>query len=196
MGIISQPYNPIKSGIAKISGGAQQWGIPTNITFSGVGSAAAPNANEVRYAFIRVEYPITLTAWELEVTTGPASNANLRIGVYLGDTNLQPSGSPLYDSGSVAVASAFTGIKTATGLSIPLTPGMYLVALNCDVTMSLRNIVSNSPVILAGLGATAINQRVFVAQTFGAFPNPGTAWTGTSASAGGQQNSVFWQWTE
>ena len=195
MGIISQPYNPIKSGLAKISGGATQWGIPTNTGITNVGTSAL-NVNEARYVPMRVEYPITLTAWELEVTTGPASNANIRIGIYAADTNLQPTGAPIYDSGAVAVASAFTGIKTATGLTVSLTAGMYLIVINCDVGMTIRTFTSPSPMIGAALGATPAIQRVSVAQTFGAFPNPGTAWTTTSASAGGLQNFAVWQWTE
>src|SRR6266852_1222682 len=92
-----------KSGLAKISCGAQQWGIPTHERFLNVGTSAL-NVNEVRYIPMRVDYAVTLTAWQLEVTTGPAGSANLRLGVYAADTNLQPTGAPLYDSGSVAVA--------------------------------------------------------------------------------------------
>lgn len=195
MGNISQPFNPVKSGLAKISGGATQWSIPTNSSFINVGTTSV-NINEVRYALMRVEYPITLTAWELEVTTGPASNANIRIGIYAADTNLQPTGAPLYDSGAVAVASAFTGIKTATGLSIVLSPGMYLVSTNVDVAMTCRSLITSTVVVGSALGATPFVQKLSVAQTFGAFPNPGTAWTTTTASAGGYQNIAVWQWTE
>jgi hypothetical protein len=163
--------------------------------FINVGTSAL-NINEVRYVPMRVDYPVTLTAWELEVTTGPAGNANLRLGVYLADTNLQPTGAPLYDSGSVAVATSFTGIKTASSLSIALSPGIYLVALNCDTAMTVRTFTSPSPIIGASLGTTPMVQRVAATQTFGAFPNPGTAWTSTNTSAGGLQNCAVWQWTE
>jgi hypothetical protein len=192
----ANPYTTlVKSGLAKISGGATQWGIPSNTGFTNVGTSAL-NVNEVRYIPIRVDYPVTLTAWELEVTTGPASNANLRLGIYAADTNLQPTGAPLYDSGSVAVASAFTGVKTATGLSVSLSPGIYLVALNCDVAMTVRTFTSGTPMVAAALGATPFIQRVTATQTFGAYPNPGTAWTATNASASGLQNVAVWQWTE
>jgi hypothetical protein len=183
-----------RTGLAKISGGARQWGIPGAVLFN-VGTTALI-VNEVRYIPMKVDYPVILTAWELEVSTGPSGSANLRIGIYDADADLQPSGAPLYDSGSVPVANGFTGIKTATGLSVSLSPGMYLVALNCDVAMTLRTFTSGSPMIGASLGATPMIQRLSAAQTFGAFPNTGTAWTAASASSGGLQNFAAWQWTE
>lgn len=192
----ANPYTTlVKSGLAKISGGATQWGVPTSMGFSNVGTSTL-NVNEVRYVPMRVDYPVTLTAWQIEVTTGPGSAANLRLGVYLADTNLQPSGAPLYDSGAVAVANGFTGIKTASSLSVALSPGIYLVALNCDTSMTVRTFTSPSPMIAAALGATPMIQRVTATQTFGAFPNPGTAWTSTNTSSGGLQNFAVWQWTE
>ena len=187
--------NLVKSGLAKISGGATEWGIPTNERFINVGTSAL-NVNEVRYVPMRIDYPVTLTAWELEVTAAPAGNANIALCVYKADTNLQPSGAPLYDSGSVAVASAFTGVKTASGLTVALSPGMYLVGMNTDTAMTVRTFTSASPMIVAALGATPMIQRVAVAQTFGAFPNPGTLWTTPNTSAGGLQNFAVWQWTE
>jgi hypothetical protein len=187
--------NLVKSGLAQISGGATQWGIPTNERFLNVGTSAL-NVNEVRYVPMRIDYPITLTAFQFEVTTGPASNANIRIGIYAASEQLQPTGAPLYDSGSIAVASSFTGVKTTSNLSIVLAPGMYLVAANTDTAMTVRTFTSSSPMIAAALGTTPMIQRVAATQTFGAFPNPGTAWTSTNTSAGGLQNFAVWQWTE
>jgi hypothetical protein len=50
--------------------------------------------------------------------------------------------------------------------------------------------------IAAAMGTTPFIQRVSASQTFGAYPNPGTAWTAISASAGGLQSFAVWQWTE
>jgi hypothetical protein len=185
-----------KTGLAKINGGAQQWGAPGTL-FTSQGTTALV-INEDRYVPLFIPYAVTLTAWQLEVTTGPASAANLSIGIYPADTDMQPvaATAPLYDSGSVAVANGFTGIKTATGLTIALTPGAYLVAINCDVTMTLRTFISGSPIIGAALGATPMVQRVSVARTYNPFPTPGNKWTATNVSAAGLQNFVVWQWTE
>ena len=131
MGHIAEPAATVKSGIAKISGGAQQYGIPTRTAFSSQ-STSTLNANEVRYIPIYVDYTVTLNAWQLEVTTA----------------------------------------------------------------MGIRTIISSTPIVAASLGASALVQRLTVAQTFGAFPNPGTAWTTTSAGTGGLQHFASWQWTE
>lgn len=181
-------------GQAKLSGGALQWGIPTYTNFSSSGTSAL-NINECRYVPIRIDYPITLNAWELEVTSGPASAAHLEIGIYLADNQYQPVGGPLYDSGSIAVAQSFTGIKSVTGLTVTLGPGVYLVAINCDVAMTLRTFISGSWIIESILGSTPMIARVSVAQTFGVFPNPGAAWTALTSSASGLQHFAAWQWT-
>lgn len=196
MGIIEQPFTPTKNGIAKISGGAQQYGIPSRMGCSSQ-STSTLNANEVRYVPIYVDYPVTLNAWQLEVTTGPAGSANIRLGVYLADTNVQPTGgAPLYDSGAVAVATSFTGVKSASGLSIVLAGGVYLVCLNTDTAMTVRTLISPTPLVAASLGTNALLQRLTVSQAFGAFPNPGTAWTTASAGTGGLQHFASWQWSE
>lgn len=195
MGHISQPFSLVKSGIAKISGGAQQYGIPTRVIFSSQ-STSALNVNEVRYVPVYVDYAVTLNAWQLEVTTGPAGAANIRLGVYLADMNLQPVGAPLYDSGAVAVASGFTGIKSASGLSVVLAPGVYLVALNSDTAMTIRTLISPTPIVAVNQGANSFIQRLIATQTFGAFPNPGTGWTSGVAGTGGLQHFASWQWTE
>ena len=153
------------------------------------------NVNEMRYVPVIVPYAVTLSAWELEVTTAPGSNANLRIGIYAADSNMQPTGAPLYDSGSVAVASGFTGLKSASGLSVTLSPGVYLICANVDTSMGVRTFISGSPMIGASLGATPMIQRLTATQTYGVLPNPGTAWTATNASASGLQNFAVWQWS-
>lgn len=184
----------VKTGIAKISGGAQQYGIPS-VLFTSQGTTTM-NVNEVRYVPMTIVYNVTLTNYLFEITTAPSGAANFRIGIYAANTDMQPTGAPLYDSGSISVASGFTGTKSGSGLSVALTPGMYLVAANVDVSMAVRSLSSGTPMVSASLGATPLIQRVTATQTYGAFPNPGTAWTATNASAGGLQNIVVWQWTE
>lgn len=180
-------------GNAKISGGAQQWGIP-NTSLSAVGTSALV-AGDLRYVPIFVRDYVKLTAFQLEITTGPASAANFRVGIYRADTELQPRGAPLFDSASISVALGFTGIKSQTGLTIELSPGTYLVALNVDVDMTIRTFISASPVVIAALGASPFCQRFSKTLAYAAFANPGTPWDTLNASNGGQQNFCVWQWT-
>lgn len=186
----------LKQGVAKINAGTKQWGIPnTGITNVPAGGTAQV-ANTVRYLPLRIDRALTITAWELEITTGPGSAGNLRVGLYTADTDYQPTGAPVYDSGAVAVANGFTGVKTLSGLSVLLNPGSYLVAFNADQAMTLRQLIGPTPWIADGLGANAAILRVEGAQTFGAFPNPGTKWNVTSNSTAGAQHIVVFQWTE
>lgn len=191
---VTRKQHIAKTGIAKPSGGNKQWGIPSTHFVSQ--STTTLTINEVRYIPFFVDYPVTLTAHQFEVTTGPASDSNVAIGVYRADSDLQPTGAPLYDSGSIAVATAFTGAKTSGAISVPLQAGAYLIAVNCSVALTLRSIVHAAATVRDGLGTSAFAQRYTVAQAFGAFPTPGTAWTTLSGSTGGFMSSIVWQWTE
>lgn len=180
-------------GNAKISAGAQQWGIP-NTFLSAVGTSAL-SAGDLRYVPLFVMQYVKLTAFQIEVTAGPASAANFRIGIYKADSELQPRGAPIFDSGSVSVGIGFTGIKSQTGLTIELSPGSYLIALNADVAMTVRTFTSDTPIVVSALGASPFAQRFSKTLAYAAFTNPGTAWDTISASAGGQQNFAVWQWS-
>ena len=130
----------------------------------------------------------------MEVTTGPGSAANLRVGVYQADNEMQPTGSVLFDSGNVSVASAFTGTKTGS-MSLALSPGAYLIAVNFSANMSLRVVGTTSNWVSSTLGSNPIDSNFFAAQTYGAFPSPGTLWSGASTwTIGG--HVVFFRWTE
>lgn len=190
---ILRPANLAKTGLAKISGGALQLGIPGS-GFTAISSSALA-VNDVRYVFFRVTYAINVTAMYFEVTAAPAGAANVRLGIYALDTDCQPTGAPIINT-SVAVAGAFTGVKSATGLTGVLAPGFYAIAVNTDVIMTLRTFISGCPFVSVGLGATPYLQRVSAAQTFGSLPTPGTPWTTITGSAGGNQNCVLLQWTE
>ena len=184
--------NIIRQPVAKITGGAVQFGIP-NTNFNSVGTSTLV-ANEVRYVPFTTLADITITALQLEITSGPAGAGNLVVGIYRADLEMQPTGTKMYDSGNIAVANAEVGLKTLTALTIALTAGTYLVAINTSIAMSLRTLSSPTIVAGAGMGANALVQRVSVAQTFGVLPNTGTLWTATSTSGGGQTNSVIFQW--
>ncbi|MBO0676780.1 hypothetical protein JRC04_04810 [Mycolicibacterium sp. S2-37] len=182
----------VGNGVARTASGTQQCGIPgTSIYGQGTSALAA---NEDRYVPIEVRSTVTLTGWQLEVTTGPSGDANLRVGIFKADNDLQPSTSAYYDSGAIPVTAGFTGIKTAGSLAITLQPGTYLVAISSSAVMTLRSLLSPSPTLIAALGANAIAQRFSVSRTFGAFANPGTAWTTVVAGQGGLTHSVAFQW--
>lgn len=190
---ILRPDPQVKTGLPKISGGAVQIGIP-HANIASV-STSALVANEVRYIPFYVRYAITITEMYFEVTTAPAGAANVRVGIYASDTNMQPTGAPVLDT-TTAVAGAFTGVKSALALTATLTPGAYLMAINTDTIMTLRSFIGGAIFLSVGLGATAISQRYSIAQTYGAFPTPGTPWTTLNLSNGGLQYVAAFKWTE
>lgn len=184
-----QPRAP---GTAKISGGATQYGIPftypTSISTSGL------SANVIRYVPLIVLSAVRLSQVAFEVTIGPLSDANVRIGIYAADSDYQPAGSCLSDSSDIAVATAFTGVKTAA-VSVNLPAGIYLIAINTSVAMTIRTYVSGTTSFIAALGASSGIQRFEKSSAYAAFASPGVAWDTVNAANAGQQNFCVWQWT-
>lgn len=180
-----------KPQLAKISGGATQYGIPS-ANFITVGTSAL-TVNSIRYIPFYVAHPITLSQIQFEVTSAPASNANVRIGIYRSDSSYQPT-TLVIDAGSTSVASAFTGLKNVAIIQ-SLSIGWHLIAVNCDVTMGVRTFVASSPIVSTTMGTTPFVQRFDVSSTFGAFAGTGVVWTTTNNSASGLQYPLAVQWS-
>jgi hypothetical protein len=131
---------------------------------------------------------MTLDFMALQVTAAAAGNGNLRLGVYAADANLQPTGAPLFDSGDITVTSGATGILSKQGTPVTLQPGVYLTAANTSVGFTAQTFLGGISFVPTTMG-TNITVLTSVAQTQGAFPTPGTAWT-TRASANGAPRHV------
>lgn len=133
-------------------------------------------ANTLYYHFIYIPTAITIDQCGFVVTVGPASAANVRVGIYAADTDMQPTGAPLFDIGT-AVAQSFTGTKTPVA-TLALAAGRYLTAINCDVGMTVRVWVGATfqGFVDLTLGAGVLTGGS-IASTYGAMPNPGTAYT-------------------
>lgn len=157
-----------------VHGGTTDYSVP-GIIVTATGTTAQI-ANNLVYQFHYTPTPITIDQVAFVVTTGPASNANVRVGIYNADTSWQPSGNPLADV-TVAVASAFTGIKTISAAAT--INGRFIIAFNMDVAMSLRQWTGSNWVgaIDSALGTSNYIEGASVASTYGAMPAPGTAWT-------------------
>jgi hypothetical protein len=157
------------------------YGVP-GVQFTGAGTQAL-TANTVYYQPFEVTAPLTLDFMALQVTAAAAGNGNLRLGVYAADANLQPTGAPLFDSGDITVTSGATGILSRQGTPVTLQPGVYLTAANTSVGFTAQTFLGGISFVPTTMG-TNITVLTSVAQTQGAFPTPGTAWT-TRASANG-----------
>jgi hypothetical protein len=169
-------------------------GLPSLSGIISVGTIANI-ANSVRYTPLIVTSSVTLDQMWFEVTTAPASSANFRGALYAADTDWQPTGAPLFDQ-AVAVASGFTGVKTAALSSVAVPVGRYLIAYNMDQAMTHRRFTAPMYHVDPAGGASPGAVQYVAAQTYGAMPNPGTAFTGGGgASNTGYSHVVLLRWT-
>ena len=167
------------------------YGVP-GVQFTGTGTQTL-TANTVYYQPFEVTAPITLDFMALEVTTAAAGNGNLRLGIYAADTNLQPTGAPLFDSGDVTVTSGATGILSKQGTAVTLQPGVYLTATNTSVGFTARTFLGGVSFVPTTIGAN-VTVLTSVAQTQGAFPTPGTAWTTRASANGPARHTALLRW--
>jgi hypothetical protein len=150
--------------------------------------------NTVYYAPFEVTAPITLDAMAFNLNAAPAAGGNVRMGVYAADSNLQPTGAPLFDSGDVAITTGTTGVVLKQGTAVTLQPGVYLTAFNTGTAVTLRVPTGGIATITTAMGAAMFVSTLSATQTQGAFPTPGTAWTARGTSATGTINPVVMRW--
>lgn len=141
--------------------------------------------NTVLYWPLLVRSPIVIDQLALEVTTLGSGN-NVRVGTYRADQDYQPVGGPLIDSGNISTTT--TGVKTfSPSTPVTLQPGRYLSAFNVDnATPAFRKIVGTvtDPMIRDTFTSSPLPAFLSASQTFGAFPTPGTTWTGSTFVTG------------
>lgn len=133
---------------------------------------------------------------QFNVSTGPSSAANVRCGIYAADSNLQPTGAPLLDSGNVAVGSSATGMFIAAVSPTVLQPGMYLTAFNTSQNLTVR--VQRGGITGSNFsqGSNSLILLNYGSQTQGAFPNPGTPWTVPVFGATGMEHMLLLRWKD
>ena len=101
-----------------------RWYTPSNNALA-IGSLGNL-ANSIRYSPFIVEKDITITQLGIAVVSIAAAGNTARVGIYSNNPATNQPLTRLVDSGTLAVDS--TGTKTATGLSVALTRGLYWFA--------------------------------------------------------------------
>jgi hypothetical protein len=141
----------------------------------------APTVGTDYYSPIYIDTPIVIDTLVAQVTVLAAGN--MRMGLYRADTNWQPIGGPLTDSGDISTNT--TGIKTFTpGTPILLERGRYLTVFNHSVAATFKAARGYPPGVFAFNTATdiaTIGTRWRVTRAYAAFPTPGTAWDTTTS---------------
>jgi hypothetical protein len=182
-----------KLGRAK-AGGTPRYTLPGFLSAST--STVVLNADQDRYCPAFVQSSVVIDQLAIEVTTNTAST--VRVGVYAADTDLQPVGAPIIDSGTIDCST--TGVKTYTpGTPVLLPRGRYLSVLNSSATPPTlrmwRGHLLGMPSLLSVLGASPYGELWAVTRTYAAFPTPGTAWTADNGVSGttGVASVVVWR---
>lgn len=190
----SVPGDVIKLGQAKTASGTKSYGVP-GTSFTAIATIALTANRKYYFPFV-CAYDVTITDWILNVTTGPASNANVRHGIYSADGDLQPTGTVLYDSGGTAISSGATGTQSASSLSIALATGRYAQCIEVDVDMTLRTAVAPTPAVGTTFGSSGLYSAFYVSETYGTLPSTATKWSTLNSDTTGLKFPVVYKWTE
>jgi hypothetical protein len=170
------------------------YGIPNGQMASQTTFSAA--ANTVYYAPFEVTAPITVDAMAYSIGVAQtAGGGNVRMGIYAADSNLQPTGAPLFDSGDAPFTTSTTGAVLKQGTPATLQPGVYLTAFNTSAAITqVRAPVGGIATLNTTLGASMFSHTLSATQTQGAFPSPGTAWATRGSSGTGTVNLTVMRW--
>lgn len=149
-----------------------------------------PSLNNLVAFQLLVPDDVIITELGCEVVTAGSAGAVARLGLY---TNGQGRpGDLVYDTGTVATTS--TGVKSFTGLRIPLRRGIYWLALAPQVATAVFRGINEfySPLLLpvatAPSGANPNINAVLITGVSGALPNP----YGTTGEAFDVALPVLW----
>lgn len=166
------------------------WGIPGQVIY---GQTNAAGGAGLTWAPFFVPSWVTVTDAAAMVTVAPGSDSSLRVGIY--DAS-GPNGGPgqvVLDSGSVAVATGFTGIKSWTGLSAALSPGWHWSVVGQADYFGMRKWRIYSVHQLADLSGSDLT-LLYKGPSSAAFSaDPGSY--STSTGTVGHEHFVLFKWT-
>ena len=128
-----------------------KWWTPSNNALA-IGSLGNV-VNSIRFSPVIIDRDITITQLGIAVVTIAGAGNTARVGIYSNNASTNQPQTRLVDSGTLAVDS--TGTKTATGLSVSLTKGLYWFAYftnaSTGTVASIANL--NLPDVI-GVGAS------------------------------------------
>jgi hypothetical protein len=169
------------------------YGLP-NVQWSSSNATQALTANTVYYQPFLLTAPAIIDGTQFHVTTGPASAANVRTGIYPADNDWQPTGAPILDAGNTAVGTSATGTFFTQVTPVTLPPGRYVTAINSSVALTTRVVRGGIVGADLGAGTNSIISLMSRAQTQGAFPNPAAAWNTRTFAATGPNHMLLLRW--
>lgn len=186
---------------------SQPWStLPGCLYIGSIGNALTTSAQTLRYHPFYVAAPITLTEVALQVSTATSlasCNAMIFIStVNLSSTGWQPTGNLSGGYCGEITNITTTGIKSITGLSISLSAGAYLMAVqysNFTGTLQCRSwanqvITGNGYAAASSDGTTYAMNRTGVTYVSGT-PAAAANWTNGAYGNAGHPGVVLAKWT-
>lgn len=147
-------------------------------------------ANRIYYFPIHVRTPITIDQVTIEVTTEGSAGEKCKIAIYAVDSGWQPL-ARLVASADIAIE-AQAVIDTAI-TETTLQEGNNLVACTVEGNVTLRTLKYGLPLMgfVPTLGASSQLRGFYVAASYAALPDPGTAWDTPDATTESIKPFVF-----
>jgi hypothetical protein len=148
-------------------------------------SAVAITADTIYWEPFFVPDDMSLDLISVTMTAPAAAGKLLKLGVCAADSNMQPTGAMLADSGSLPADTAGSTLVSAV-INAPLTRGWYLKALWSDGTPTFRmarGIPATQMPLNIGSGAVWwFTNFITNPQVYGAWPGVLPAWVASGAS--------------
>jgi len=165
------------------------YGVP-NAQFGTTGTQSL-NGNQTYYEPFEVTAPITVDMYAFEITSTTAST--VRTAIYAADSNAQPTGSPVGDSGAITV-SATAAAYTKQITPITLQPGMYVKAVNSTATIIFRTQRGGVTYGSAGVTSNPVRSLFRVASTMTGAYSTALAWNLSTGSNVGPVHALMLRW--
>lgn len=171
------------------------FGIPGSNLYSA--TTATMGLNTTWYTPIKIAgKSMSIKHVAFEVTTAPTATATARIGIYVADSNMQPTGAPIWVSGAVSVSSTAAAIYRIRVTPFTLTSGNYVIMFNLGGTANcqMRFYIGATQFVANTLGNGQLYRFTATETLSGDFGNPGTKWNTRTSATAGFYNPVLLGW--
>jgi len=165
------------------------YGVP-NAQFGTTGTQSL-NGNQTYYEPFEVTAPITVDMYAFEITS--TTTSTVRTAIYAADSNAQPTGSPVGDSGAITV-SATAAAYTKQITAVTLQPGMYVKAVNSTAAITFRTQRGGVTYGSAGLTTNPVRSLFRVSSTMTGAYSTALAWNASTGSNVGPVHALMLRW--
>lgn len=169
------------------------FGIPCNQM---IGTTSVNvGADSIYYSPMLITEPVSIDMVAFDITSTPAAARNQRFAIFAVDSNMQPTGSALLDTGSISV-DAIASYSKLISPAVTLQPGLYLVAWNRSGTTQIRTYRTPGYGSSFFAGANPILLRtIATGSPYANFPSVLTPWNSYNNSTTGNEHPCRFRWS-